>query len=325
MILITGGAGYIGSHMNKYLAQRKYKTIVLDNLTEGNKIAVKWGEFIKGDLSDKKLLDVIFKKNKIDAVFHFAASADVADSMVNPSKYYGNNVSNTINLLDALVANKVRNFVFSSTAAVFGTPKKMPINEKAEKSPINPYGSSKLMAEKIIQDYAVSYGLKYVIFRYFCAAGADKDCEIGEMHHPENHLIPLILDAAIGIRDSIKIFGTKYKTKDGTCIRDFIHVSDLAQAHMLALNYLKKGGKSDAFNLGLGRGSSVRETIAVGKKVTGVDFKVIESGIRAGDPAELIASGDKARNILGWKPEFITLESIMKTAWEWHKKYKKRL
>lgn len=319
-ILITGGAGYIGSHTCKLLAEKGYKIIVLDNLVYGHKEAVLHGEFIQGDISDSVLLDKIFSTHKISAVIHFAAFAYVGESVKDPAKYYSNNVSNTITLLNAMIKHKVFNFVFSSTCATYGIPEKLPITEEMEQKPINPYGASKLMIERIVKDYSAAYGLKYCIFRYFNAAGADPECLIGEHHEPETHIIPLILDAAIGRRPSIKIFGTDYPTKDGTCIRDYIHVSDLADAHLKAFEYLKNNGESVFLNLGTMNGVSIRELINVTKKVTGRDFSVEETDRRAGDPPELIGSMKKAQKLLNWKPVHSDIETIIRDAWNWHKK-----
>lgn len=329
MILVVGGAGYIGSHVCKMLAKKGYDVIVYDNLSSGHKEFLKWGEFIEGDLSDYSKLDNIFKTKKIDVVMHFSAFIFVGESVKDPYKYYQNNVSNTLNLLNAMKNNNVKNFVFSSTAAVYGLPEKVPIVENEVLNPINPYGRSKLMVEQILNDFSYAYGLNYVSLRYFNASGADPDTEIGEWHNPETHLIPLVLDAAIGAREDIKIFGTDYDTFDGTCIRDYIHVNDLAQAHILALEYLleesKKKNKigekgiSEIFNLGNGKGFSVRQIINIAKKVTGIDIKVVETERRAGDPPVLVSSSDKIKKILGWKPIFDDPEIIIKTAWEWHK------
>ncbi len=319
-ILITGGAGYIGSHTNALFAEKGYETIILDNLIYGHKENILGGKFIKGDISDKKLLHKIFSRNKIDAVVHFAAFAYVGESVENPSKYYNNNVASTITLLDSMIEHGVKNFIFSSTCATYGVPEKMPVTEDMEQNPINPYGASKLMIERIVKDYAVAYGLKYCIFRYFNAAGADPKCRIGERHVPETHIIPLILDAAIGRRECIKIFGTDYPTKDGTCIRDYIHVSDLADAHLKAYEYLVKGGENQFLNLGTNKGISLRELVQTVKDVTGRDFKVIDDERRAGDPPELIGSMDKAEKILGWKPVHSDIENIVRDAWNWHRK-----
>ena len=319
MILIVGGAGYIGSHVNKELNKRGYETVVYDNLIYGHREAVKWGTFEYGDLRDTTKLEEVFNKYDIEAVFHFAAFAYVGESVTNPSKYYNNNVAATINLLDAMVRHNVKYFVFSSTCATYGQPDKMPITEDMPQNPINPYGASKLMVERILEDYETAYGLHSVCLRYFNAAGDDPDGEIGESHTPETHIIPLILDAALGKRESIKVFGTDYDTKDGSCIRDYIHVLDLADAHIRALEYMKKENISNRFNLGTSNGTSVIEMVEAAKKITGVDFKVVYAERRPGDPAELVGSNIKAKEILGWEPKYSDVETILKDAWNWQK------
>jgi len=323
MILIVGGAGYIGSHINKELNKQGYKTVVFDSLVKGHKEAVKWGDFFQGDLENIEDIREVFKKYPIEAVLHFAAFIEVGESVKDPQKYYQNNVKNTLNLFQVMLENDVKKIIFSSTAATFGNPQYVPIDEKHPQNPINPYGQAKLMVEKILADYDLAYGLKYVALRYFNACGADLDGEIGENHNPESHLIPLILDAALGKREDIKIFGTDYPTVDGTCIRDYVHVNDLAQAHILALKRLMEGGESDCFNLGNGSGFSVKQVIEVAKKVTGIDFKVTEVERRAGDPPELIADSKKAREILKWEPKYFDLETIISSAWNWHKQLNK--
>jgi len=320
MILIVGGAGYIGSHINKELTKQGYKTVVFDSLVKGHKEAVKWGEIYEGDLNNIEDIRGVFKKYPIEAVLHFAAFIEVGESVKDPQKYYQNNVKNTLNLFQVMLENDVKKIIFSSTAATFGNPQYVPIDEKHPQFPINPYGQAKLMVEKILGDYDVAYGLKYVALRYFNACGADLDTEIGENHNPESHLIPLILDAAAGKREDIKIFGTDYPTFDGTCVRDYVHVIDLAQAHILALKYLMDGNESNNFNLGNGKGFSVREVIDVTKKVTGVDFKVTEVERRAGDPPTLVADSKKAKEVLGWNPQYADLETIVSSAWKWHQK-----
>ncbi len=320
VILIVGGAGYIGSHANKALHKKGYKTVVFDNLSTGHKEFVKWGKFFKGDLADKKRLRECFKKYCIKAVMHFSAFAYVGESVKDPAKYYINNVSNTLNLLEIMREHNVKHFIFSSTAATYGEPVKIPINEKHSQNPINPYGRTKKIIEDILKDYSHAYGLKYIALRYFNAAGCDADGEIGELHNPETHLIPLVLDVAIGKRRNIKIFGADYKTPDGSCVRDYIHVADLADAHIKALEYLFKGGKSDCFNLGNGKGFSVKEVIETARKITCKKIPIIETKRRAGDPAVLIASSAKAKKILGWKPQFNRLSFIIETAWNWHKR-----
>ena len=320
MILITGGAGYIGSHVNKLLNKKGYKTVVLDNLIYGHKEFAKWGEFIVGDLSNIEQLRLIFKKYPIQAVMHFAAFAYVGESVKDPQRYYLNNVKNTLNLLQAMLENNVEYIVFSSTCATYGVPEKIPIPESHPQDPINPYGKSKLMVENILEDYSSAYGLKYASLRYFNAAGADIDCEIGEWHEPETHLIPLVLDVAIGKSKEVKVFGTDYPTPDGTCIRDFIHVLDLAEAHILALEYMFKEKRSDVFNLGNERGYSVMEVINEVEKVTGRRINYTKWNRREGDPPILIGSNKKAKKILGWEPKYNDLSTIIETAWDWHKK-----
>ena len=319
VILIVGGAGYIGSHANKALNEKGYKTVVFDNLSKGHRGCVKWGKFFKGDLADKNRLEACFKKYPIKAVMHFSAFAYVGESVEDPAKYYINNVSNTLNLLEVMRKHNVNHFIFSSTCAIYGEPLKIPINEKHSQFPINPYGRTKKMIEDILKDYSNAYGLKYIALRYFNAAGCDSDGEIGELHDPETHLIPLVLDAAIGKRKNIKIFGTDYKTLDGTCVRDYIHVADLADAHIKALEYLFKNGRSDCFNLGNGKGFSVKEVIEMARKITGRKIRVIKTKRRTGDPAVLIGTSAKAKKILDWKPKFNRLFTIIETAWNWPK------
>ncbi|MGL6298859.1 MAG: UDP-glucose 4-epimerase GalE [Methanobacteriaceae archaeon] len=333
MILIVGGAGYIGSHVNKALNIIGYDTIVYDNLSEGHIESVKWGEFIEGDLNDSEKLNKIFTNYDIDTVMHFAAFTGVAESTINPEKYYINNVANTINLLSAMKKGNISNFIFSSTAAVYGNPTNMPISEDHPLNPINPYGNTKLAIEMILSDYAKSfsnnnsnnngnssnsYNFNYSSLRYFNASGCDKDCEIGEKHNNETHLIPLILDVAIGKRDSISIFGTDYPTPDGTCIRDYIHVGDLASAHIKAMEYIKTNNTSEVFNLGNGNGFSVSEVINCCKSVTATDINIVEDNRRPGDPAILISDSNKARNMLNWEANNSDIENIVKTAWNWH-------
>ncbi|MFC1785301.1 UDP-glucose 4-epimerase GalE [Candidatus Neomarinimicrobiota bacterium] len=318
-VLVVGGAGYIGSQTNKILSNQGYKTIVYDNLIYGHREAVKWGELIVGDLNNIEKLRLLFTKYNITAVIHFAAFSYVGESVKNPEKYYINNVSNTLNLLLVMKDFNCKYFIFSSTCAIYGNPRYLPIDENHPQNPINPYGLSKYMVEKILCDYSKAYDIKYVALRYFNAAGADKDCEIGENHIPETHLIPLLLDAVIGKRPNIKVYGSDYDTKDGTAIRDYIHVADLAEAHTLALNYILNGGICDAFNLSNGNGYSVIEVIESVKEITNKNFKVTFTNRREGDPAVLIGDSRKARNILKWNPKYFHLETLIKTAWEWHK------
>lgn len=320
MILIVGGAGYVGSHMNKLLSNKGFKTVVFDNLSTGYKDFVKWGTLYKGDLQKANDIGNVFKKFPIDFVMHFSACSLVGESVENPSKYYGNNVVATRNLLEVMREYSVSNIIFSSSAAVFGIPKKIPIKDTADRLPINPYGKTKVAIEWMLEDYSIAYNLNFVTLRYFNAAGADPQGDIGEKHDPETHLIPIVLDTALGKRTEVKIFGTDYKTPDGTAIRDYIHVNDLADAHLKALEYLKNGGKSSAYNLGLGKGFSVREVIETVKKVTKSDFTVIETDRRPGDPPILIADSTKARKSLYWKPKYTKLDDIISTAWNWHKK-----
>lgn len=322
-ILVTGGAGYIGSHAVLALQNQGYETVILDNLVYGHRdIAetVLKAELIVGDTSDRALLKRLFENYPIAAVMHFAAYAYVGESVSEPAKYYRNNVLGTLSLLEAMQAAGVNKFVFSSTCATYGVPKTLPIPETHPQTPINPYGASKLMVERILQDFDVAYGLKSVTFRYFNAAGADPEARTGEDHTPETHLIPLILFTALGKRSSIKIFGTDYPTPDGTCVRDYIHVSDLAQAHVLGLEYLLQGGNSDVFNLGNGNGFSVRETIETARSVTNKDIPAIESDRRPGDPPVLVGSSEKARQVLAWKPQYSDLRQIIDHAWQWHQK-----
>jgi len=319
MVLITGGAGYIGSHANKELNLRNYKTVVLDNLIYGHKSSAKWGDFVLADLSDIEQIRLVFSKFKITAVMHFAAYAYVGESVNHPDKYYFNNVANTLNLLKVMVEFSVNKIIFSSTCATYGNPIDIPIFENHAQNPINPYGKSKLMVENIMSDYSKAYGLKYVSLRYFNAAGADIEGDIGEDHNPETHLIPLILDVAIGKSKYIKIFGTDYDTIDGTAVRDYIHVTDLAEAHILALNYLERGGESDVFNLGNGSGYSVKEVIDTARLVTKKDIVAIKEGRRPGDPDKLIGSAKKANSVLGWSPKYCELGIIIESAWNWHK------
>ncbi len=317
-VLVTGGAGYIGSHVVKLLKKKGFEPVVVDNLSTGHKEAVKYGKLLVGDLKDKEFLKRIFEDFKPVAVMHFAAHIEVADSVRKPLKYYRNNVCNTLNLLEVMLEKGVRYFIFSSTAAVYGIPKKIPIPETAELKPINPYGESKATVERILRDLNLSgEDFKYVSLRYFNVAGADPEGELGEAHNPETHLIPLLLQTALRKRESFTIFGTDYPTKDGTAIRDYIHVMDLAEAHILALEYLLNGGKSDVFNVGYERGYTVKEVVETVKRVTGKDFKVVETERRPGDPPELVAKVDKIKRVLGWKPKYDDLEFIVKTAWKW--------
>ncbi len=318
-ILVTGGAGYIGSHTVKLLEEKGFEVVVYDNLSNGHEEAVLNSRFVKGDILERAKLDDLLTEIEFDAVIHFAAFIEVGESVKKPLEFFNNNVSGTLNLLSLLKKHGVKKFVFSSTAAVYGNPDKTPIEEDFDLKPINPYGNTKLIVEKVLGDMSVAGDINYIALRYFNASGADESGLIGESHNPETHLIPLVLKTAKGERDSIKIFGTDYPTRDGTCIRDYIHVNDLANAHVLALNYLLDGGDSDVFNCGYGVGYSVREIIDTAKKVTGVDFKVEEAERREGDPAVLVADNEKIKRVLGWQPVHNDIEFIIKTAWNWEK------
>lgn len=317
-ILVCGGAGYIGSHMVAALLEEGEEVIVLDNFQKGHRAAVLGGKIYEGDLRDRAILDKVFTENDIDAVIDFAADSLVGESVTEPLKYFENNVGGTLSLLRAMKDYKVKNIVFSSTAATYGEPESIPILENDKTFPTNPYGESKLTVEKILKWCDNAYGIKYTALRYFNAAGAHESGKIGEDHKPETHLIPLILEVALGKREKIMIFGEDYNTEDGTCIRDYIHVMDLAQAHLLAVGRLRKGGDSRIFNLGNGKGFSVKEVIEVSRKVTGREIKSEMASRRAGDPAVLIASSQKAVDELGWEPKFNSLETIIETAWNWH-------
>jgi UDP-glucose 4-epimerase len=313
-IFIVGGAGYIGSHMVKIAHQAGYDVITLDNLSTGHQDAVLYGEFEFCDILDTAKLDKLFKKYKPDAVMHFSAYSLIGESMTDPYRYYNNNVSGTLSLLKAMIDNDCKKFIFSSSAAIFGNPEYIPIDEIHPKNPINPYGKSKLMVEEILKDFSSAYDLKYVSFRYFNAAGHDPDGQLSERHDPETHLLPIIMQAAKGQRDSISIFGNDYDTKDGTCVRDYIHVNDLANAHLKGLDYLNQSNSSSTeFNLGNGNGFSVKEVVQQVKEITGKEFVVIEENRRSGDPSILIASDDKAKSILDLKANYSNLESIIQT------------
>ncbi|WP_353932932.1 UDP-glucose 4-epimerase GalE [Okeanomitos corallinicola TIOX110] len=322
-ILVTGGAGYIGSHAVLALVQTGYQVVILDNLVYGHRDLVEkvlQVELIEGDIEDRLLLDHIFKTRKIDAVMHFSAYTYVGESVNNPDKYYRNNVLGTLTLLEAMLAASINKFVFSSTCATYGVPKFIPLTEDHPQNPINPYGMTKLMVEQILADFDLAYGLKSVRFRYFNAAGADPNGLLGEDHNPESHLIPLVLQTALGKRESISVFGTDYSTPDGTCIRDYIHVCDLADAHVLGLKYLLQGGNSEVFNLGNGNGFSVKEVIAAAQEVTGINIPVKECNRRPGDSPILIGSSEKAKNTLNWQPKYPGIKEIVAHAWQWHQK-----
>ena len=320
-ILICGGAGYIGSHANKALSRAGYETVVFDNLIYGHREAVKWGSFVKGDLNDPEEIDAVFERYDIEAVMHFAAFAYVGESVTEPEKYYYNNVVNTLNLLRTMRAHGCNKIVFSSTCATYGEPAYLPITEDMPQDPINPYGFTKFAVERIFKDYSAAYGLRAAALRYFNAAGADPEGEIGEDHDPETHLIPLMLDAAAGKRPDIKVFGTDYPTRDGSCIRDYIHVTDLADAHIRALRYLENGGRTAFFNLGNEKGTSVLEVIDAVRRVTGKDFKVTLTDRRPGDPAVLVGSSERAKRVLGWEPMYGDINTIVEHAWNWHKRH----
>jgi UDP-glucose 4-epimerase len=319
-VLVCGGAGYIGSNMTAVLGANGHEPIVFDNLSKGHKAAVGKAQFIKGDLCDFELVVETLKQKKIEAVMHFAAFIEVGESVREPLKYYHNNVCNTHNLLSAMEAAGVEKFIFSSTAAVYGLPEKVPIAEDSPKKPINPYGETKLTIEKMCHYQSEAGKLRYAALRYFNACGAGNGCKLGEDHRPESHLIPLIIKAAMGKSSEVKIYGTDYPTPDGTCIRDYIHVEDLCGAHLLALDKLK-GAAEVIYNLGNNRGYSVREVIEAVGNVSGKNFKVTETGRRAGDPPVLTADAAKAIKELGWKIQYPKLEEIVETAWKWHNKY----
>jgi len=314
-ILVVGGAGYIGSHMVWMLVSRGVRVVVLDDLSSGHADAVLGAELVRGDMGDRDLLDKVLGANRFDAVMHFASFIQVGESVSDPSAYYRNNVVKTLTLLDAMKDHGVRQFIFSSTAAVFGEPAYTPIDERHPQQPINPYGWSKRMIEQVLADYDRAYGLKSVALRYFNAAGAHPQGLLGERHAQETHLIPLVLQAAAGQRPHITLFGDDYHTPDGTCVRDYIHVMDLAEAHWLALNYLEQGGASTVFNLGNGDGYSVAQVIEAAKAVTGLPVPVKMGERRPGDPARLVADATRARTVLGWEPRFASLEAMIRTAW----------
>lgn len=318
-VLVTGGAGYIGSHMVAELLEQNEDVVVFDNLQKGHRQAVLGGKFYLGDLRDEEALDKVFKENEIEAVIHFAAESLVGESVVNPVKYYNNNVYGSLCLVEKMMENKVDKLIFSSTAATYGEPENIPILESDRTLPTNPYGETKLAIEKMLKWFDNAYGLKYTALRYFNAAGAHKNGKIGEDHRPESHLIPIILQVALGKRDCIQIFGDDYETEDGTCIRDYIHVSDLANAHFLALNRLRNGGGSRVYNLGNGKGFSVKEVVQAAREVTGHKIPQKIAARRAGDPAVLVASSQKIIEELDWKPQYNDLNTIIASAWDWHK------
>ncbi|MCC0176473.1 UDP-glucose 4-epimerase GalE [Waterburya agarophytonicola K14] len=322
-ILVTGGAGYIGSHAALALKKAGYEVIILDNLSYGHQEIVDHVlqlKLIVGDTSDRAVLDKLFTTHKIDAVMHFAAYIAVGESVKEPGKYYRNNVASTLNLLEAMLAHGINKIVFSSTCAVYGMPKEVPMTENHPHSPLSPYAASKDMVEQILRDFDTAFNLKSVAFRYFNACGADPEGLLGEDHQPETHLIPLALLTALKKRESLYIFGTDYDTPDGTCVRDYIHVNDLADAHVLGLEYLLSGGESDVFNLGNGNGFSVREVIETAREVTGLEIPAVESDRRAGDAPILVGSSKKVKEKLGWNPNYADLKKIITHAWQWHQK-----
>ena len=319
-ILVTGGAGYVGSHACKALAREGFQPIVLDNLVYGHEPAVRWGPLERGDISDRARLDELFEQYQPAAVMHFAAFAYVGESVADPGKYYRNNVAGTLTLLEAMRDHGVGTLVFSSTCATYGIPDRVPIPESAPQRPINPYGTSKLMVEMMLRDFESAHNIRSMVLRYFNAAGADPVGELGELHDPETHLIPLALDAASGSGPPLTIFGDDYDTPDGTCIRDYVHVSDLADAHVVALQSLERGGKSAAYNLGTGSGISVREVLGAIERVTGLAVPHSIGTRRPGDPASLISDATRAASELGWQPQLSDLDTIVATAWTWHRK-----
>ncbi|MFZ5353009.1 MAG: UDP-glucose 4-epimerase GalE [Bacillota bacterium] len=320
-ILVTGGAGYIGSHTAAELLDRKEEVVIVDSLVKGHKQSILGGRFYEGDLRDTELLDRVFRENEIESVIHFAAFSLVGESVMEPIKYYNNNLMSGISLLNKMKEYSTKRIVFSSTAAVYGEPDNIPILETDRTSPKNPYGETKLAFEKALMWADEAYGIKHVSLRYFNACGAHKSGEIGEDHSPETHLIPLVIQVALGQREHITIFGDDYDTKDGSCIRDYIHVTDLADAHILALNKLRNEEKSSVYNLGSGKGFSVKEIIDMVREVTGKDIPQVVGGRREGDPAVLVASSDKIKKDLNWKPKYDDIAVIIETAWNWHKKH----
>jgi UDP-arabinose 4-epimerase len=317
-ILVTGGAGYIGAHACKALAQCGYEPVAFDNLACGHQDSVRWGPFEQGDIGDRKRLDEVIARYRPEAVMHFAAFAYVGESVTNPGKYYGNNVSGTLTLLEAIRDHSIGRVVFSSSCATYGVPEQVPIGEDCPQHPINPYGRSKLMAEQMLRDFGTAHGIRSISLRYFNAAGADPDGEVGELHEPETHLIPLALGAAAGTAPPLSIYGDDYPTPDGTCVRDYIHVTDLADAHVIGLERLLEGGGSDVYNLGAGRGTSVREVLGTVARVTGREVPHSVAPRRPGDPPVLVSDTRKVATELGWKPRLSDVETIIATAWEWH-------
>jgi len=318
MILVTGGAGYIGSHTVKALLLEGRDVVVFDSLELGHRDAVLGGELVEGNLLDKDAVDAVFNKYPIDAVVHFAAYASVGDSMVSPDKYFTNNIEGGLNLVNAMREHGVGRIIFSSSAATYGEPMGVPIDESHPQNPTNPYGETKLMFEKILKWYDVAYGIKSVSLRYFNAAGADPEGKIGEDHTPEGHLIPIILQTLLGQRENVKVFGCDWDTPDGTCVRDYIHVTDLADAHLRALAALERGAETGAYNLGNGDGQSVKQMIDAAEEVTGKKVPWVAAPRRPGDPAKLVASSKKLKNELGWQPKYPDVRTIIEHAWRWH-------
>jgi UDP-glucose-4-epimerase GalE len=321
-ILVTGGAGYIGSHTAKRLAEAGHEPVVFDDLSQGHEWAVRWGPLERGSLADQARLAEVFAAHAIDAVVHFAASALVGESMSQPAKYFRNNTVGTLNLLEAMRGAGVSLIVFSSTCATYGDPIRVPIDEGHPQAPVNPYGESKLMVERMLRWYGDIHAFRWIALRYFNAAGAAPDGEIGEDHDPESHLIPLVIGAAQGLRPPVKVFGTDYPTSDGTAVRDYVHVMDLADAHLRAIERLRAGTPSQAINLGTGRGHSVREVIDAVARVSGRPVPAIESPRRAGDPPELVAAPARAKDVLGWTPQYADLDTIVRHAWAWHERHR---
>jgi UDP-glucose 4-epimerase len=319
-VLVTGGAGYIGSHMVKLLAESGAQVSVLDDLSTGHAEAVRGRDFVQGDIADVAFTRKLLQERSIEAVVHFAASSLVGESVADPLKYYRRNVGGTVALVQAMREAKVQRLVFSSTAAVYGDPQRLPIDEAHPTQPVNPYGSSKLAIERMLAECSAAYGIGTVTLRYFNAAGADPGSELGERHDPETHLIPLVLQAASGRRASISVFGSDWPTRDGTCVRDYIHVNDLCDAHLRALDWLAKGGRYEAFNLGNGEGATVMEVIDAARRVTGKAIKVVQAERRAGDPPSLVADAGKARRVLGWKPARADIEGIVRDAWNFEQR-----
>ena len=318
-VLVPGGAGYIGSHTCKALAAAGYVPVTLDNLVYGHRDAVRWGPLVEADLGDRRTLERVLREHRVSAVVHFAAYAYVGESMVDPGRYFHNNVTCSLNLLDAMHATGVRRLVFSSTCATYGIPDAVPITEDTPQRPVNPYGESKLMVERALHWHGVAHGLKSIALRYFNAAGADAAGDLGERHDPETHLVPLAIDAALGLAPPLKVMGTDYDTPDGTAVRDYVHVTDLADAHVRALAYLEQGGASAALNLGTGHGHSVRDVIAMVERVTGLKVPGTDAPRRAGDPPALVAAPGRAKALLGWQPAWSDLETIVRTATAWHR------